>query len=73
MPSIIIISYLLVILIAVSMAAAIVFHMLHYRINRKVASLMFIIYLAGIIILIFSNFTFFGLVNWDQIITNFGF
>lgn len=73
MSSIILALYILAILISVAMAAAIIFHMLHYKINRRVSGIMFVIYLTGFILLLISNFFFFNSVNWYQIITNFGF
>jgi len=63
---IIIIAYLLI-------GAAIVFHMLYYRINRRVATVMFFIYLVGSIFLLISNFSFFGAVDWQQIFSNISF
>jgi len=73
MSSIILILYVLVILVAVAMAAAIIFHLLHYKINRRVASVMFVIYLIGTIFLLLSNLILFNRINWYQIISNFGF
>lgn len=66
-------AYLLVILVYVIIGAAIVFHMLRYKINRRVAAIMFFIYLGGGIFLLISNISLFFSVNWYQIITNIGF
>ena len=66
-------AYFLVILIYLAIGAAIVFHMLHYKINRHAAMLMFIIYSLGSILLLISNFSFFKMVDWYQIFSSFTF
>jgi hypothetical protein len=73
MSGIIALIYTLLIIIYIAMGAAIVFHMLHYKINRHVATIMFFVYTAGGIILLISNFVFFSSVNWYQFSSNFGF
>lgn len=69
--SIIPLFYLLIIIIFLAIGAGIVFHMLHYKINRRVASIMFIIYISGSLLLLISNFTLFRSVNWYQIFSGF--
>lgn len=73
MSGIITILYALLVIIYIAMGVAIVFHMLHYKINRNVAMIMFFIYITGGIILLISNFVFFNSVNWYQFSSNFGF
>lgn len=73
MSQIIGIFYLLIILTYIVIGAAIVFHMLRYKINRRAAAIMCLIYLAGGIFLLISNVSLFFSVNWYQIISNFGF
>lgn len=65
--------YFLLIIIYLFIGAAITFHMLHYRINRRVAVVMFLIYLTGSLFLLISNFFLFGTVNWQQIFTDMNF
>ncbi len=72
MPAIITILYSLLILIYVVMGAAIVFHMLYYKINRHVAFIMFLVYLIGAVLLLLSNLMLLRSVDWYQIISNFG-
>ena len=67
MSSVIIAIYFLIVLIFLSFGAAIVFHLLHYRINRRVAGIMFLIYVIGAVFLIISNFALFLQVDWEQI------
>ncbi len=71
MFSIINIFYLFVILIFLTFGAAIVFHLLYYRINRQVAGVMSVIYIVGAILLLISNYILFMQVNWGQIFGNF--
>jgi len=71
--SLVSIIYTLIITIYLLIGAAIVFHMLYYKINRRVATVMFFIYLVGGIFLLISNFSFFGAVNWNQIFSNVSF
>lgn len=73
MPAIISIPYSLLIIIYVVMGAAIVFHMLYYKINRHVAFIMFLVYVIGAVLLLISNFMLFNAVDWYKIISNFGF
>jgi hypothetical protein len=63
--------YLLIILIFLAIGAGIVFHMLHYKINRRVAGIMFVIYMSGSFLLLLSNIAFFRSVNWYQIFSSF--
>jgi len=70
---IILIVYLIIILIYLIMAAAVIFHMLHYRINSRAAFLMFAIYSAGSIFLLISNFGLYGTVDWYHIFSSFRF
>lgn len=71
MSSIIIAVYFLVILIFLAFGAAIVFHLLYYKINRHVSGLMALVYVIGAILLIVSNFILFRQVNWEQIFGSF--
>lgn len=71
MPTIITIFYLLLILIFLAFGAAIVFHLLRYRINRQVAGIMSLIYIIGAVLLILSTFALFQQVNWENIFGNF--
>ena len=71
MSTVISIVYFLIIAVYVITGACIVFHMLHYRINRHVAAIMCLLYLIGGIFLLMSNISFFFSVNWYQIINNF--
>ncbi|HBB37366.1 MAG: hypothetical protein UX02_C0001G0265 [Candidatus Moranbacteria bacterium GW2011_GWC1_45_18] len=65
--------YLILVLVYLAIGAAIIFHMLYYRINRKVATVMFFIYSTGGIILLTSNFFLFRIVNWYNIFSDSGF
>jgi hypothetical protein len=62
--------YVLLVVIFLVMGASIVFHMLYYRINRRAARAMFIIYATGAVIFLISNFIFFKSVDWYQIFSN---
>jgi hypothetical protein len=73
MSGIITIPYALLIIIYVAMGAAIIFHMLHYKINHHAAMIMFFIYAIGGTLLLLSNFMLFSSVNWYQIGSNFRF
>jgi hypothetical protein len=73
MSTVISIAYLLVIAVYILVGVFIVFHMLRYKINRRVAAIMTLIYLIGGIILLISNISLFFSVNWYQIINNFNF
>jgi hypothetical protein len=64
MQQIISLAYLLLIFVFLAMGGAIIFHLLFYRINRHVASIMSIIYIIGSIALLISNFTMFRAVDW---------
>ena len=55
------------------MGAAIIFHMLYYKINRHASMIMFFIYAIGGSLLLISNFILFNSVNWYQITSNFRF
>ena len=59
--------YSLIILIFLAFGAAIVFHLLRYKINRRVAGVMSLIYIVGAVLLLISNFILFQQVNWEQI------
>lgn len=65
--------YFLIILVYLAIGAAIVFHMLYYKINRRVATIMFFIYVAGSILLLISNYSFYRAVNWYNIFSGTGF
>jgi len=71
MPSIITILYFLIILIFLAFGAAIVFHLLYYKINRRVSGMMSLIYIIGAALLLISNFILFTQVSWNQIFGNF--
>jgi hypothetical protein len=73
MPAIITIPYSLLVTVYVAMGAAIVFHMLYYKINRHAAFIMFLIYIIGAVLLLLSNIILLRSVDWYQIISNFGF
>jgi len=73
MPLIITAVYFLLIIIFLAIGGAIVFHLLFYKINRHVSGLMFLIYLAGVLFLLISNFILFRQVNWYQIFSGFNF
>jgi len=62
--------YLIFILVYIAIGAVIVFHMLRYKINRRVAAIMCLIYLGGGILLLISSISLFFSVNWYQIISN---
>ncbi len=65
-------SYLAIVIIYLVMGAAIIFHMLYYRINRRVSVVMFFIYSAGGIFLLVSNFFLWRSVDWYQIFSTSG-
>lgn len=65
--------YSILIIIYLAIGAAIVFHMLYYKINRRVATIMFSIYIAGSILLLISNYSFFRSVSWSNIFSGAGF
>lgn len=65
--------YLFIILIYLAIGAAIIFHMLYYRINHRVATIMFFIYAIGAILLLISNYSFYGSVSWYNIFSGTGF
>jgi ABC-type glycerol-3-phosphate transport system permease component len=71
MSSIIITIYFLIVIIFLAFGAAIVFHLLYYKINRHVSGVMSLIYVIGAVLLIISNFILFKQVNWEQIFGNF--
>lgn len=71
MSSIIIAIYFVVIFIFLAFGAAIVFHLLYYKINRHVSGVMSLIYVIGAVLLIISNFVLFRQVNWEQLFGNF--
>lgn len=62
--------YFVIILIFLIFGAAIVFHLLYYKINRHVSGVMTLIYLIGVTLLLISNFILFTQVNWDQLLEN---
>jgi hypothetical protein len=72
MPAVITIPYSLLIIIYVAMGAAIIFHMLYYKINHRVAFIMFLVYIIGAVLLLLSNLILLRSVDWYQIISNFG-
>jgi hypothetical protein len=63
--------YFFIVLIFLAFGAAIVFHLLRYRINRQVSGAMSIIYIIGAVLLLISNFVLFRQVNWEGILGNF--
>lgn len=65
--SLVSIFYSILILVYLAIGAAIVFHMLYYRINRRVAIIMFFIYIIGSVLLLISNYSFFRSVSWYNI------
>jgi len=71
MSSIIIVIYFLIVLIFLAFGAAIVFHLLYYKINRHVSGVMSLIYVIGAVLLIVSNFVLFRQVNWEQLFSGF--
>lgn len=73
MSTVISVLYIFIIAVYVAIGLAIVFHMLHYRINRRAAIVMFLIYSIGSVLLLISNVSLFFQVDWYQIINNLGF
>lgn len=71
MSSIVIALYSVLVIIFLSFGAAIVFHLLYYKINRHVSGVMSLIYVVGAVLLIISNFVLFRQVNWEQIFSGF--
>lgn len=71
MYSIVIAVYFLIILIFLAFGAAIVFHLLRYKINRSVSGMMSLIYIIGAVLLIISNFILFRQINWGQLFSGF--
>jgi len=71
MTNIILGFYSLIILIFLAFGAAIVFHLLYYKINRHVSGVMSLIYIIGAALLLISNFILFMQVDWGQIFGNF--
>jgi len=71
MSSIIIGFYVLIVLILLAFGAAIVFHLLYYRINRHVSGVMSLIYIIGAALLLISNFVLFMQVDWNKLLGNF--
>ncbi len=65
--------YLFLILIYIAIGAAIIFHMLYYRINRRVAIIMFFIYVIGAVLLLISNYSFYRSVSWYNTFSGTGF
>lgn len=65
--------YLFLILVYLAIGAAIIFHMLYYRINRKIATIMFFIYSIGGVMLLISNYSLYRTVDWYQIFSSSGF
>jgi ABC-type glycerol-3-phosphate transport system permease component len=65
--------YSIIILIYLAIGAAIVFHMLYYKINRRVATIMFFIYVVGGILLLISNYSLYRSVSWYNIFSGTGF
>lgn len=66
-------TYLILVLIYLAIGAAIIFHMLYYRINRRVATIMFFIYIIGGILLLISNYSLYRAVSWYDIFSGAGF
>ena len=64
--------YSILILVYLAIGAAIIFHMLYYRINRRVAMIMFFIYVIGGILLLVSNYSFYRAVSWYNIFSGTG-
>lgn len=71
MSSIIITLYIVIILIFIAFGAAIVFHLLRYRINHQVSGAMSLIYVVGAVLLLISNFVLFRQVHWEQLFDSF--
>ncbi|MFA6193242.1 MAG: hypothetical protein WC726_00030 [Parcubacteria group bacterium] len=67
MSSIILLLYSVLVIIFIAFGAAIVFHLLYYKINRHVSGVMSLMYVAGAVLLIISNFILFRQVNWEQL------
>lgn len=67
MSSIILLLYSVLVIIFLAFGAAIVFHLLRYKINRRVSGVMSLIYVIGAVLLIISNFILFRQVNWEQL------
>jgi len=67
MSSVITILYSIIVLIFLAFGAAIVFHLLYYKINRHVSGIMSLIFIIGAFLLLISNFILFKQVNWTQI------
>jgi|GEM_PF-871595 len=63
--------YLLIVLIFLATGAAIVFHLLYYKINRRVSGVMSLIYAIGAVLLLISNFVLFEQVDWNSLLGNF--
>jgi NADH:ubiquinone oxidoreductase subunit 6 (subunit J) len=63
--------YLLLVLIFLAFGAAIVFHLLYYRINRHVAGVMSLVYIIGAVLLLISSFVLFTQVDWKQLLGSF--
>lgn len=61
------VAYFFIIIIYLLIGAAIVFHLLYYRINRRASMIMFIIYIAGSVFLLVSNFILFRSIDWYHI------
>jgi len=71
MSSIITILYSVVVLIFLAFGAAIVFHLLYYKINRHVSGIMSLIFVVDAFLLLISNFILFKQVNWGGILSIF--
>jgi len=71
--SLISLAYLFLVFIYLAIGAAIIFHMLYYRINRRVATIMFFMYSIGGIILLISNYSLYRAVSWYNIFSGAGF
>jgi len=71
MSSIINILYLVIVLIFLAFGAAIVFHLLYYKINRRVSGIMSLIFVIGAALLLISNFVLFKQVAWEKIFSIF--
>jgi ABC-type glycerol-3-phosphate transport system permease component len=71
MSALIIALYSVLAIIFIAFGAAIVFHLLYYKINRKVSGVMSLIYIIGAVLLIISNFVLFRQVNWEQLLGGF--
>jgi len=68
---IILLFYSVLVIIFLAFGAAIVFHLLRYRINRQVSGAMSLIYVIGAALLLISNFVLFRQVNWEQFFSGF--